>query len=70
MESYTIDEWKSKTGIYHKDDVLRFLELQREECYKQAKVKCSEYVNPYSDNDGNKEYYIDKNSILNAKIEI
>ena len=40
--------------------------------YQIAKklIKISEYINPYSNSDGKKEHFIDRNSILDAKINL
>ena len=56
-------------NFYTRDEVEKLLEQQREFCYKKAKIKCAEYVNPYSNSDGEKDYYVTKESILNAKID-
>jgi hypothetical protein len=59
-----------KNKTYTEDEVLLLLEKQREECYRKAKIKCAEYNNPYSNSDGMKEYYVEEDSILNAKNEL
>ena len=53
---------------YTRKEVVELLEKQRQECLRCAKVISYEYVNPYSDSDGQREYGVEKNSILNAKI--
>ena len=55
---------------YTKNEVLELLERQRNECAKKAKVKRHEYVNPYSDSDGEMWHSIDEKSILNAIIDL
>jgi len=55
--------------LYTRDDVLKLLEEQRKECLNKSFIKRHEYVNPYSDSDGDISYTIDKDSILNAKLK-
>ena len=63
----------SPTGdvkMYTKAEVEELLEKQRSVCYRNAKIKTSEYVNPYSNSDGQIERYIDRDSIMNAILEL
>ena len=55
--------------LYTKDEVLKLLEEQRKECLDKSMIKRNEYVNPYSNSDGDISYIIDINSILNAKLK-
>jgi len=51
---------------YTELEVTRLLKEQRELCYKSAEIEEYEYVNPYSDNDGEISRSINKESIINA----
>jgi hypothetical protein len=53
---------------YTKKEVLELLKKQRELCYINAKTTTHEYVNPFSDSDGDKTTVVSKDSIINADI--
>jgi hypothetical protein len=52
---------------YTKETVIDLLRQQRENCYEESRIEEFEYVNPYSDSDGNITRRINKDSIINAK---
>lgn len=54
--------------LYTKEEVEKLLEQQRELCLRKAKIRTHEYVNPYSESDGEKWQSVDKKSILEAKL--
>lgn len=51
---------------YTKDEVIKLLNQQKEICLKSAKIIEHQYINPYSESDGQITRKIDENSILNA----
>jgi len=53
---------------YTEEEVLELLKKQRESCYKNSKIERYEYVNPYSESDGEITRYISEESIMNAEI--
>ena len=55
---------------YTKEQVEELLEKQRSLCYRFAKIEEFEYINPYSDSDGEITRRISKDSIMNAKLEL
>jgi len=55
---------------YTKEEVEELLEKQRSLCYRYAKIEESEYVNPYSESDGEIIKKISKKSIMNAILEL
>ena len=55
---------------YTKEEVEELLEKQRSLCYRFAKIETFEYVNEYSDSDGEITRRISKKSIMNAKLKI
>lgn len=56
--------------LYSKEEVIKLLKEQRELCYNCAKISTSEYVNPYSESDGNIIHSIDKESIIDAELKL
>jgi hypothetical protein len=57
-------------GTYTKEEVEELLEKQRSLCYRNARIEEFEYVNPYSESDGQITKRISKDSIMNAKLEL
>jgi hypothetical protein len=55
---------------YTKEEVLELLKKQREICYLSAKIVEHEYVNPYSESDGEITRCIDRDSIIDAEIPV
>jgi hypothetical protein len=55
---------------YTKEEVEELLEKQRSICYRNAIIEEFEYINPYSENDGQITKRISKDSIMNAKLEL
>ena len=56
--------------MYTKEEVEDLLDKQRSLCYRLAKIEEIEYVNPYSESDGDITRRISKDSIMNATLEI
>ena len=56
--------------LYTKEEVEDLLEKQRIVCYWDARIETHEYVNPYSESDGEVTRQISKDSIMNAKLEL
>lgn len=56
--------------VYTKIEVEDLLDKQRFLCYRLAKIEEVEYVNPYSESDGDITRRISKDSIMNAKLEL
>ena len=52
---------------YTEEEVKELLKQQRENCYKEARIEEFEYVNPYSDSDGDITRRVSEVSIINAK---
>jgi hypothetical protein len=55
---------------YTKEEVEDLLEKQRIVCYRDARIEEVEYVNPYSESDGEIIRRISKESIMNAILEL
>jgi len=55
---------------YTKEEVEELLEKQRSLCYRFAKIEQFEYVNPYSESDGEISTRISKDSVMNAILEL
>lgn len=56
--------------LYTKEEVEELLEKQRIVCYRDGRIEEVEYVNPYSESDGNTSIKVSKDSIINAKLEL
>jgi len=56
--------------LYTKEEVEELLEKQRVLCWRFGKIEESEYVNPYSESDGEIIRRVSKESIMNAKLEL
>lgn len=56
--------------LYTKEEVEDLLEKQRILCYRFAKIIESEYVNPYSESDGEITRKISRDSIMDAELEL
>ena len=54
--------------LYTKEEVEDLLEKQRILCYKFARIEESEYVNPYSESDGEITKKISRDSIVKESI--
>ena len=55
---------------YTKEEVEELLEKQRSLCYRFAKIEQFEYVNPYSESDGEITRRVSEDSIMNAILEL
>ena len=56
--------------LYTPKEVEVLLEKQRSLCYRFAIIETHEYVNPYSESDGEITRQVSKDSIMNAKLEL
>lgn len=56
--------------LYTKEEVEELLEKQRSLCYRFAKIKETEYDNPYSESDGEISRSILRSSIMDAVLEL
>lgn len=55
---------------YNKEEIIELLKQQRELCYKNAKIETFEYVNPYSESDGEITTRISETSIIDSILVI
>ena len=56
--------------LYTKEEVEELLEKQRILCYRFAKIEKSEYINSYSESDGEITTKVSKKSILDVILEL
>lgn len=56
--------------LYTKEEVEELLEKQRILCWRFGKIEESEYVNPYSESDGEITRRVSKSSIMDAILEL